>query len=137
MQLHGAGSPEITRDHPRPSPPSLPRETDEPALWTGDASFGHYLADVQRARGAAEYWERYDDTAVTRRAAMSPPRQRYAPLENDTDPEAQEMILEQFVAEAQSGRQAYRLQGSTELLLAAAAMPTPPFHLILIFNIKY
>ena len=74
MQLHGAGSSEITRDHPRPSPPSLPREPDEPALWTGDASFGHYLADVQRARGAAEYWERYDDTAVTRRAAMSPPR---------------------------------------------------------------
>ncbi|EOD05064.1 hypothetical protein EMIHUDRAFT_247588 [Emiliania huxleyi CCMP1516] len=45
----------------------------------GDASFGHYLADVQRARGAAEYWERYDDTAVTRRAAMITPATAVGP----------------------------------------------------------
>mmetsp|Transcript_88553 Transcript_88553/g.190110 ORF Transcript_88553/g.190110 Transcript_88553/m.190110 type:complete len:405 (+) Transcript_88553:77-1291(+) len=44
----------------------------------------------------------------------------------DTDPEAQEMILEQWAAEAQSGRQACSLPGTAEALLAPAPTPTPP-----------
>ncbi|EOD39077.1 hypothetical protein EMIHUDRAFT_223962 [Emiliania huxleyi CCMP1516] len=70
-----------TAPPPLASPKAATTYSLRAVVWHrgGDASFGHYLADVQRARGAAEYWERYDDTAVTRRAAMITPATAVGP----------------------------------------------------------